>query len=131
MRTNTVGRVAAALVALEGLGLVALLVWQVVALVTGDTASIASALALVVLTAVGAAAVLAFAAAIWRGRSWGRSGAVVTQLLILAVALGALTGSFADPTIALFLALPALVVLVLVILATREAARHERDDAPA
>ena len=48
------------------------------------------------LTAVGAAAVLAFAVAIWRGQSWGRSGGIVTQLLILAVALGAVTGAYAD-----------------------------------
>ncbi|GAB2841692.1 histidine kinase [Microbacterium insulae] len=131
MRTNPIGRVAAVLVALEGLGLGALTVWQIVAIVAGDTASIDSAIALIVLTAVGAAAVVAFAVAIWRGRSWGRSGAIVTQLLILAVALGAATGAYAEPTAALALAAPALGTLVLLILAVRAAGREAKDEASA
>ncbi|MCP2637465.1 histidine kinase [Microbacterium sp. HD4P20] len=126
MRTNVSGRVAAVLVALEGLGIVALAVWQIVALVSGDTGSIESAIALVVLTVVGAAAVLAFAVAVWRKLSWGRSGAIVTQLLILAVALGAATGAYADPAIALVLAVPAVVALVLLVLAVREASSGAR-----
>jgi multisubunit Na+/H+ antiporter MnhF subunit len=129
MRTNRIGRVAAVLVGLEGLGLVALTVWQVAAIVAGDTASIDSAIALIVLSAVGAAAVIAFAVAIWRGRSWGRSGAIVTQLLILAVALGAATGAYAEPAAALIIAAPAVVTLVLLVLAVREAGRESRDEA--
>src|SRR5690349_12129126 len=104
MRTKPFGRVAAVLVGLEGLGLVALTAWQVVAVVSGDTSSLDSSLALLVLSAIGAAAVLAFAIAVWRGRSWGRSGSIVTQLLILAVALGAATGAYAEPQVALALA---------------------------
>ena len=129
MRTNPIARVAAVLVGLEGLALVGLTVWQIVAVAVGDTAVIGSALALVVLTAVGAAAVLAFAVAIWRGRSWGRSGAIVTQLLILAVALGAATGAYAEPFSALLIAAPALVVLVLLLLAVREAGRSAPGEA--
>lgn len=119
------------LVGLEGLGLIALTVWQVVAIVSGDTASIDSAVALVVLSAVGAAAVGAFAVAIWRGRSWGRSGSIVTQLLILAVALGAATGAYAEPAVALVIAAPAVVTLVLLVLAVREAGRGAKDEASA
>jgi hypothetical protein len=130
MRTNVSGRVAAVLVGLEGLGVLALAVWQLAALISGDTGSIESAIALVVLTVVGAAAVLAFAVATWREQSWGRSGAIVTQLLILAVALGAATGAYADPGIALVLAVPAIVVLVLLVLAVREAGRAVRGDGP-
>jgi hypothetical protein len=126
MRTNVSGRVAAVLVALEGLGLVALVAWQIAAVAGGDTGSIESALALIVLTIVGAAAVLAFAVAIWRGQSWGRSGGIVTQLLVLAVALGAATGAFAVPSLALALAVPALVVLVLLVIAVRDAGRAAR-----
>lgn len=129
MRTNMSGRIAAVLVGLEGLGLTALVVWQIMALVGGDTGSIESALALVVLSLVGAAAVLAFAVAIWRGQSWGRSGGIVTQLLILAVALGAATGAFAEPALALAIAAPALVVFVLLVIATRDAARTARRSA--
>jgi hypothetical protein len=123
MRTNLSGRIAAVLVGLEGLGLVALVVWQILAVVRGDTESIESAIALIVLTLVGAAAVIAFAIAVWRGQSWGRSGGIVTQLLILAVALGAATGAFAEPALALAIAAPAIVVFVLLVLATRHAGR--------
>ena len=129
MRTNTLGRVAAVLVGAEGLGLVALTVWQIVAVIAGDTAAIETAVALMVLTAVGAAIVIAFAVAIWRDQSWGRSGGIVFQLLGLAVALGAATGSYAEPMVALWLAVPALVVLVLLILAVRDAGRRARDEA--
>jgi hypothetical protein len=129
MRTNTIGRIAAVLVGLEGLGIAALVVWQIAAIIGGDTVSLASALALVVLTAVGAVAVLSFAVAIWRGQSWGRSGGIVTQVLILAVALGAATGAYAAPQTALLLAAPAVVVLVLLVLAVRDAGRQARDEA--
>lgn len=112
---------AAILVGLEGLGIVALTIWQIGALLAGDTESLTSALALVVLSGLGAAAVLAFAVAIWRGQSWGRSGGVVTQLLILAVAIGAVTGAYAHPTTGVALAVPALIALVLLILAIRSA----------
>lgn len=131
MRTNPIGRIAAVLVGLEGLGLVALAVWQIVAIVAHDTASLDSAIALIVLTVVGAVAVIAFAAAIWRQRSWGRSGAIVTQLLVLAVALGAATGAYAEPAVALVLAAPAFVVLVLLVLAVREAGRGPDGEASA
>ena len=131
MRTHPFGRIAAVLVALQAAGLVALVVWQVIALLSADTASIDTAIALLVLTALGAGAVAAFAVAIWRGRSWGLSGAIVTQMLILAIALGAATGSYAEPAAALMLGAPALGVLVLLVLAVREAGAAEREDASA
>ncbi len=126
MRTNLSGRIAAVLVGLEGLGLAALTVREIAAIIAGDTGSIESAIALAVLTLVGAAAVIAFAVAIWRNQSWGRSGGIVTQLLILAVAFGAATGAFADPALGLALAAPAVVVLVLLVIAVRDAGRAAR-----
>lgn len=129
MRTNVSGLLAALIVALEGLGLVVLVAWQIAALAGGDTGSIESALALIVLTLVGAAAVLAFSVAIWRGQSWGRSGGIVTQLLVLAVGLGAATGAFAVPSVAIALAAPALIALVLLVLAVRDAGRAARASA--
>lgn len=129
MPTNTAARAAAVVVALEGAGLVALTVWQIGALFAGDTASIESSLALMVLTAVGAVALVAFAVAIWRDLSWGRSGGIVTQLLLLAVALGAATGAYAEPGVALVLAAPAIVALVLLVIAVRRAGGEERRSA--
>lgn len=123
MRTTVVERIASALLAAEGLGLLILLGWQIVALVTGDTDSVASAVALVVLTALGALAVVGFAVATWIGQSWGRSGGIVTQLLILAVALGAATGEYAHPATAVALAIPAIVVGLCLVAAARAAGR--------
>ncbi|MEJ1156442.1 MULTISPECIES: histidine kinase [Microbacterium] len=128
MSTSKRERVAAVLVGLEGVAVAGLVAWQVLALLAGDTGVLSTALALVVLTAVGAAAVLAFSVAIWRNESWGRSGAIVTQLLILAVAVGAATGEFAHPMAAAALALPAVVTLVLLVLAVRAAAIRERGE---
>lgn len=131
MATNVIARAAALVVGLEGAALVALVGWQVLAVIGGDTDSLASALALTVLTAVAAAAVIAFAVAIWRGLSWGRSGGIVTQVLILAVALGAATGAYAHPSTGLILAVPAIVALVLLVLAVRDAGRDKGGSASA
>jgi hypothetical protein len=131
MRTSASGYAASIVVGIEGIGIAALVVWQILALVAGDTGSLASSIALVVLTAVGAVAVLAFAVAIWRDRSWGRSGGIVTQVLILAVALGAATGAYAEPMSALVLAAPAIVALVLLVFAVHAAGRAPKDAASA
>lgn len=129
MRTTTAGTIAALIVGLEGIGLVALTVWQVAALAGGDAGSLESALALIVLTAIGAAGVIAFAVAILRRRSWGRSGAVVLQVLILAVALGAATGAYAHPLTGLAIAVPAVIALILLALDARSAGREASVDA--
>lgn len=128
MRTTVVERTAAALLAAEGAGLLVLLGWQIVAIVTGDSDSVASAVALVVVTALGALAVLGFAVATWIGQSWGRSGGIVTQLLVLAVALGAATGDYAHPATALALAIPAIVVAIFLVAAARAAGRERPAD---
>ena len=130
MRTNIAARVAGILLGLEALGLLALVGWQITALAGGDTESSTSAIALIVLTAAGAVLLAAFAAAAWRAQSWGRSGGIVAQVLILAVALGAATGAYAHPTTGLALAVPAVVTLVALVLAARRP-RPDGDDDPA
>lgn len=122
-----VRHIAAVFLALESAALAALAAWQVVALFGGDTTSIASALALLAVTVIAAAAVAAFSSATARGRSWGRSGGIVVQVLTLAVALGALTGAEANPVVAAAIAAPALVTGVLLVLAVR-AAGAENDN---
>ncbi|MBD8219061.1 histidine kinase [Microbacterium sp. CFBP 13617] len=119
---------AAALLALEAVGILALAGWQIVALLGGDTDSIVSSFALIVLTVIGAAIVGAFAVATARDVSAGRSGGIVTQLLILSVAIGAITGEWAAPGIALLIAVPGVVGLVLLVLAVRASAPRRRDD---
>lgn len=127
MPTTIWDRLASLLVALEGLGLAVLVGWQVLALFSGDTGIVSTALALLVLSAAFAAAVIAFAIALWRGLSWGRSGGIVVQLLILAVALGAATGQYADALTAVLLAVPAALALVLLVFAVRGAARTPQE----
>jgi peptidoglycan/LPS O-acetylase OafA/YrhL len=128
MATILLARAAAVLVGLEALGVLAVAVWQVVAVAGGDTDSAVSSIALLVLTVVGAVAVGAFAVGIWRGWSWGRSGGIVTQLLIIAVAIGAMTGAGADPLLGIGLIVPALVVVVLLIFVIRRAGAEKADD---
>lgn len=117
-------RTAAVLVGIESVVVLGLAAWQVVSLVVGDVASVPSALALIVLTVAAAAGVAGFAVGIARGSSWARSGAVVTQLLILAVALGAFTGTYGHASTALLIGVPAALVLLCVVAASRVAARR-------
>jgi hypothetical protein len=128
MATILLPRAAAVLVGLEAIGVLAIAVWQVAAVAGGDTDSAVSSIALLVLTVVGAVAVGAFAVGIWRGWSWGRSGGIVTQLLIMAVAVGAMTGAGADPLLGICLIVPALVVVVLLIFVIRRAGAEKADD---
>ncbi|GAA4768997.1 histidine kinase [Microbacterium gilvum] len=123
MRAGVAGRIASLLVGIEAACVLALAGWQVVALGSADVTSYPSAIALLVLTLVGAAAVAAFAVGIARDRSWARSGAIVVQLLVVAVAIGAATGEFAHPGTAVALAAPALGVFALLLLAVRDAGR--------
>lgn len=120
-------RLAAVILALESIVLLIVTGWELVALVSGDTESVASSIALLVLTAIGAVAVAAFAAATWRGSSWGRSGGIVTQLLALAVALGALSGTDPQPAFAAAVSAPAIVAFIALVIGTRDAGRRVRD----
>ncbi len=121
MQTSPAERLAAVLVGLEGVALLIVAGWEIVALVSGDTGSVTSAVALLVLTVVAAVAVVAFAVGIARGQSWGRSGGVVTQLLLLAVAAGAGAGPEGQVSLALALALPAVVTFAVLLVAARRA----------
>lgn len=111
----------ATLLAAEAAGVLALAAWEGFALAGGNTSSVPSSVALLVLTAVGAAGLGAFAAAVARGNGWGRSGGIVAQVLVLAVAGGAISGAYANPAVALGLAAPAAVTLILLIAGVRRA----------
>jgi len=127
MGISLVERLAGAVLAAEAIALLAVIGWEIVALVEGDTIDVPSSVALIVLTAVGALALAAFAVSVWRRVSWGRSGGIVAQLLILAVALGAATGQYADAGTAVLLAVPGVVGFVLLLAASRRAAPGRGD----
>jgi hypothetical protein len=82
----------AALVGLQGLGLVAVTVFLVVEIVVATTTSYATAIAITVCAALAAAALLAVARALLAGRRWGRAPAVITQLFLVPVAISMLQG---------------------------------------
>ena len=116
-RTALFRVLAGVLVGAEGLVVVGAAVWLAVSLFTAPAASLVSAVALLVLVAIGAVGVCAMAIGILRGQRWARSGGIVVQILLLAVAVGAATGQFAHPSVGLALGVPALVTLVLIIAA--------------
>ncbi|MBZ4488718.1 histidine kinase [Microbacterium sp. cx-55] len=130
MRYDLLSTLTGGLLILEGAAIAVLAIAQGGAIIGGDTSALESAIALLVLTVIGAAAVVAFGVATIRGRSWGRSGGIVTQLLILAVAGGAATGVFAHPLLGLQLAIPAIITLVLLFAAVRQAGRDAGTERP-
>lgn len=73
--------------------------------------SVASAVALTVLTALAAIWLAVIAANVLRGRAWTRGATVVWQVLQIAVAVGFFQGLFARPDLGWFLLLPALAAL--------------------
>lgn len=125
MRTSPATLVATAIVALEGAAVLIIAVMQILAMLSGDTAEISSAVALLVLTVIMGVGILAFAAGILRGATWGRSGGIVTQVLVFAVGLGAATGSYAHPMLGFALILPALAGFAAILLAARDSAKQE------
>ncbi|PSL38841.1 hypothetical protein CLV49_2470 [Labedella gwakjiensis] len=119
---------AVVLVAMEALALGIAVVVLLVDVVTLTPSSLASAIALIVLTAVAAAWVSWIAVSLRRGAPWARGGAVFWQLVQLAVALGAIQGSFAQPLIGAAIAAPS--ILVLVLMCTRSVMLHTKRPDP-
>jgi hypothetical protein len=74
MMTTPAERTGSAILALEALAVLLVTGWEIVALVTGDTDDAVSSIALIVLTAIGAVALAAFALAVWRGTPGGGPG---------------------------------------------------------
>ena len=124
MRAPRLALGAAAVLAVEGAALSVFAVIELTGLGAGDAASLPTALALIVLTLIGAVALFAFAVGARRGRSWARSGGVVFQVLGVALALVSLT---LQPIPWLFTAavgLPGLIGFVLLIASARREAEQ-------
>ncbi|MFD5225058.1 hypothetical protein ACFWHT_05475 [Microbacterium sp. NPDC058342] len=83
--------IAAVILGLEGIALVVIGLVELFALGAGDATSLANGLALIVLTLLGAAALIAFAVGTLRRASWARSGGILFQVLGIALALAALS----------------------------------------
>lgn len=102
-------------VALEFAALVVTTVVVLVEVLVSPASSIASGVALTVLTAIGALWLGSMLVGLWRGRSWVRSGIIVWQVMQGALAIGAFQGVFRQPAIGWALLLPALVAITLVL----------------
>ncbi|MCK2026976.1 MULTISPECIES: hypothetical protein [Microbacterium] len=119
MRAPGIALAASAVLALEAAALVVFAAIEVAGLGAGDAASSTTAIALIVLTLIGAAALVAFAVGTRSGRSWARSGGVVAQVLAVALALGSLTVQPVPWAFVLGLAVPGVVGFALLISSAR------------
>ncbi|MGV2982993.1 hypothetical protein ACNPNP_04725 [Microbacterium sp. AGC85] len=128
MRSPRLAAAAALVLALEGTALAVIAVIEVFGLSAGDAASLPTAIALIVLTLIGAAALFAFAAGTRRGRTWARSGGVVLQVLALALALASLTVQPVLWSFVLGVGAPAVVGFVLLIASSRSESIDPSDE---
>ena len=119
VRAPGIALAAAAVLALEAVALLVFAVIELAGLGAGDAASLPTALALIVLTLIGAAALVAFAVGTRSGKSWARSGGVVFQVLAVALALASLTLQPISWPFTLGVGLPGLVGFALLITSAR------------
>ena len=120
MRPHPAAIAASLIVALEGLVVLWLAALEIQGIAGGESAEITSAVALLVLTVIMGAGMIAFAWGILRGQNWGRSGGIVTQILVFAIGLGAVTGViYPHVLLGLTIMVPGILGFVLILLATR------------
>ena len=110
----------------EGAALAVIAMIELFGLSSGDASSVVTGIALVVLTLIGAAALIAFGLGVRTGRSWARSGGVVVQVLGIALALAALTVQPVPWTFVVAVGAPAALALALLLTTARREGRGER-----
>jgi hypothetical protein len=103
---------AAGLIALEGVFVGALAAQLGLSVVTGNTRSLVSSVALFALVAAAAIWVIFIAVNLWRGRRWARSAGFFWQLVQLAIATGSFGGQFGSQAIGWALVMPSLAVMI-------------------
>ncbi len=106
-------RVLTGLLFLEAAAMIVVVLVLIVDTLTLPATSLASAIALTVIAAIGAGFVSAVAIGALRRQGWVRGGAVIWQLVQLAIAVGAFQGTFAQPAIGWALLAPSVLVLIL------------------
>lgn len=119
MRASGPAVAAAAVLAVEAVAILVVSLLELFALGSGDAASLPSALALIVLTMLGAIALAAFSWGTLRRASWARSGGIVFQVLGIALGLASLSIRPVPWVFTLGVGGTALVGLVLIIAAVR------------
>lgn len=130
MRSPGLAAAAAAVLALEGIALGAIALFELFSLGAGDAAFLPTAVALVVLTLVGAVALFIFAVGTRTGRAWARSGGVLLQVIAVVLALNSLTVQPVPWMFVLAVGVPGLLGFVLLIASARREAVKGAQDAP-
>lgn len=102
-------------VGLEFAALVVVTVVLVVELIVAPASSLASGVALTILSAVAALWLGALLNGLWKRRAWVRSGIIVWQVLQGAIAIGAFQGVFREPAVGWVLLIPALLGITFVL----------------
>ncbi|WP_295012270.1 hypothetical protein [uncultured Microbacterium sp.] len=127
MRVSRLTLAATAILAAEALALLVIALVELSGLGSGDAASLPSGLGLIGLTVVGAIGIGALSFAVWKGRSFGRSGGMVVQILAVLTALSSLGVRPFPLGFVLALAVPGAVGAVLLfLLSRREGAANRR-----
>jgi hypothetical protein len=104
--------VLAALIFAEGVALTAATVYLVVEIFVAPTASLASAIALVVVAAIAALGLILIGISTLRARPWVRGAAICWQVLQILLAFSILQAK--SPGVAWALAVPAALIIVLI-----------------
>lgn len=131
MRPSRLTITAAAVLGLEAAALLVVTLMEVFGLSSGAATSLPSALGLIGLSAIGALGLAALAVAVLRGRSFGRSGGMVVQILAIAVALSAIGVRPFPAVFVLSLLIPGVLGAVLLLVLTRRAGAEARRGADA
>jgi len=107
-------------------------IYLVVETIVSTPASLASAIALTVLTVIATIWLAVVAVGLLRGQPWTRGAIVTWQVLQIAVAIGCFQGYFARPDLGWLLLVPSLVALGLLFTppVLRHTVRHEAPSTP-
>lgn len=130
MRSPGLAASAAVVLAAEGTALGAIAIIELFGLGAGNAAVLPTAIALIVLTIVGAAALFIFAVGTRRGHAWARSGGVLLQVLAVVLALNSLTVQPVPWMFVLAVGLPSLLGFGLLIASARTESVRRTQDAP-
>ena len=114
--------------ALESAALAAAAVYFVVELLVATPSSVASAVGITVIIAVGALWVAFIAVGVLRAQAWTRAAVITVQVLIGAIAIGSFQGPTPRADLGVILLVPVLVALVLLFQKPVLAATTGRDD---
>lgn len=134
MRAPALAKAAAIVLFAQGGALAILTVPELFILASGGASNTVTAIALIVLTLIGAGALVAFGFGTRVGNSMARSGGVVAQVLALALVAASLTVPPVQSTFVFGVGLPAVLGLVLLLASARREGKADRapreDDGP-